>query len=147
MKCPYCRSNQTEVYNTRPTKFANQIWRRRRCNQCHESFTTYEAADLGFLNIDSGKAKPVRYSRAKLYASINAAFSPAKGRESVVDAITDTVESKLLDTKKLLLNIEQIQAQVLHTLKAYDNAAFLRYMADHADLNSATNLRKKLRQY
>src|SRR4051812_5090176 len=100
MKCPYCRSETTEVYNSRPTRFGSQIWRRRRCLGCHESFTTYEMIDLGFLKVVKKGGKKQRYSRAKLYSGIYGAFLSIPHKETTVDQVTDTIEAKILDTKK-----------------------------------------------
>jgi transcriptional repressor NrdR len=135
----------TEVYNSRSTKFDNQIWRRRRCSRCHKTFTTYESTDLSFLKVRSAN-RSLHYSKPVLYASISAAF-PSRTRESVVDAITSTVEAKLLDLQQAELSATDISKCVLTTLKAYDQAAFLRYLADHAELTSNTNLRKHLKEY
>ena len=147
MKCPYCRSTQTEVYNTRATKFHSQLWRRRRCLSCHEAFTTYEAPDLGFLQVSSQNASNRPYSRARLYSAIAAALDPAHARAGEIDAVTDTVESKLLDLKSPALTTVQISAIILTTLKNYDTAAFLRYLAAHADLRSRSELKRQLKNY
>ena len=147
MQCPICRSSQTEVYNTRATKFATQIWRRRRCLSCHEGFTTYEAADLGFLQVRAQNASQGPYSRARLYSGIAAAFEPAKADSTIIDAVTDTVESKLLDLKNPIIVSDQIAAIILATLKHFDTSAFLRYLASHADLRSKSELKRQLKNY
>jgi transcriptional repressor NrdR len=147
MKCPFCRSSQTEVYNTRATKFATQIWRRRRCLNCHEGFTTYEAADLGFLKVGAQNGSQGPYSRARLYSGIAAAFEPAEYASATIDAVTDTVESKLLDLKTRTISPEQISAIILTTLKHFDTSAFLRYLASHADLRSKSELKRQLKNY
>lgn len=147
MKCPFCRSSQTEIYNTRATKFATQIWRRRRCLSCHEAFTTYEAADLGFLRVHAQNGSQRPYSRARLYSAIASAFEPTKATSATVDAVTDTVESKLLDLKNPVINSDQIAAVILTTLKHFDTSAFLRYLASHADLRSKSELMRQLRNY
>ncbi|HVQ43600.1 MAG TPA: ATP cone domain-containing protein [Candidatus Saccharimonadia bacterium] len=147
MKCPFCRSNQTEVYNTRTTKFGTQLWRRRRCQTCHEAFTTYEAADLGFLQIRARNASHSPYSRAKLYSGIAAAFETQPAPPTTVDALTDTVESKLLDLKSPVITTEQISATILTTLRHYDTPAFLRYLASHAELRSNAELKRQLKNY
>ena len=41
----YC-SGSTQITNSRLQKRVNQVWRRRRCLQCGNTFTTHEAADL-----------------------------------------------------------------------------------------------------
>lgn len=147
MKCPYCRGNTTDVYNTRTTKSGTQIWRRRRCLNCHESFTTYEAPDLTFLKVVKKGGRKEHYSRAKLYSGIYGAFLSIPRKETTVDAVTDTVESKLLDTKKRELPSQDIAAIVLLTLKHFNIAAFMRFLAYQTNPASPAELDKVLRKY
>jgi len=147
MKCPYCRSETTEVFNSRPTKFQTQIWRRRRCLSCKESFTTYEAIDLGFLKVIKKTGKKQRYSRAKLFSGIYGAFLSIPAKETTVDAVTDTVEAKLLDRKKSELGTGEIASIVLSTLKHFNTAAFVRFLAYQANLSSDAQLHKELKKY
>ncbi len=147
MKCPFCRETTTDVFNTRPTRFGTQIWRRRKCLKCHESFTTYEAPDLGFLKVTKKNGKRQRYSRAKLYSGIYGAFLNIPAKETTVDGVTDTVEAKLLDTKRRELKTSQIAEIVLATLKHFNTAAFVRYLAYQTDLASDAQLKKELKKY
>lgn len=147
MKCPYCRSGNTDVFNTRPTRFGTQIWRRRKCLDCQESFTTYEQPDLGFLKVVKKNGKKQRYSRAKLYSGIYGAFLNIRAKETTVDAVTDTVEAKILDTKKREIASRDIAFTVLKTLKHFNTAAFVRYLAYQTDLSSNAQLKKELKKY
>jgi transcriptional repressor NrdR len=147
MKCPFCRSTQTEVYNTRATKFQSQLWRRRRCLSCHEAFTTYEAPDLGFLQVSASDGSKRPYSRARLYSELAAALDSAGSPAGDIDAVTDTVESKLLDLKSSTITTTQISGVVLTTLKNFNTSAFLRYLAAHADLRSRSELKRQLKNY
>jgi transcriptional repressor NrdR len=147
MKCPYCRAETTDVFNTRPTRFGTQVWRRRRCLECKESFTTYEAPDLGFLKVIKKNGKKQRYSRAKLYSGIYGAFLSIPAKETTVDAVTDTVEAKLLDTKKRELSSEEISQIVLTTLKHFNVAAFMRFLAYQTNPANEAQLRKELKKY
>ena len=147
MKCPFCRKDTTEVYNSRSTRFGTQVWRRRKCLSCHESFTTYEAPDLGFLKIVKKTGKKQRYSRAKLYSGIYGAFLSIPAKETTVDSVTDTVEAKLLDTKKAELSSTEVATIVLTTLKHFNTSAFLRYLAYQTDLASDAQLAKELKKY
>jgi transcriptional repressor NrdR len=147
MKCPFCREDTTDIFNSRPTKFGTQIWRRRRCLSCHESFTTYEQPDLGFLKVVKKTGKKQRYSRAKLFSGIYGAFLSIPAKETTVDAVTDTVEAKLLDTKQRELTTPEIARIVLSTLKHYNTAAFVRFLAYQTDLASDAQLQKELKKY
>jgi transcriptional repressor NrdR len=147
MKCPFCRSNRTEVYNTRTTKFATQIWRRRRCASCHEAFTTYEAPDLTFLKVTHPDRKAQPYSRAKLYYALSEALQRVPRSESTIDAITDTIEAKILDTQLAEIPAEIISRIILTTLKHFNTAAFVRYLTTHTELASPAELKKALKNY
>jgi transcriptional repressor NrdR len=147
MKCPFCRENSTDVFNTRPTRFGTQVWRRRKCLKCHESFTTYEAPDLGFLKVIKKTGKKERYSRAKLYSGIYGAFLSIPSKENAVDGVTDTIEAKILDTKKREISSRQIAQVVMTTLKHFNTAAFVRYLAYQTDLASDAQLKRELKKY
>lgn len=147
MKCPFCRATTTEVYNSRTTKFGTQIWRRRRCQSCHEAFTTYEAPDLGFLKVTKKSGKTQSFSRAKLYSSLYGAFQGAADPKTTVDAITDTIEAKLLDMKCPDITTSDIARTTLITLKHFNTAAFLRYLSYQTDLANDAQLKKELKKY
>lgn len=147
MKCPFCRETTTEVFNSRSTRFGTQIWRRRRCLSCRESFTTYEQVDLGFLKVIKKTKKKQRYSRAKLFSGIYGAFLSISAKETTVDAVTDTVEAKILDLKVSEVTSKDIARIVLTTLKHYNTAAFVRYLAYQADLASDAQLKQELKKY
>ncbi len=147
MKCPYCRQDTTDVFNTRSTRFGTQIWRRRRCLACRESFTTYEQADLGFLKVIKKTGKRQRYSRAKLFSGIYGAFLQIPAKENTVDGVTDTVEAKILDLRQNEISSAEIAAIVMTTLKNCNTAAFVRYLAYQTDLESSAQLKKELAKY
>ena len=147
MKCPFCRQATTDVFNSRPTRFGTQIWRRRRCLSCKESFTTYEAIDLHFLKVIKKTGKKQRYSRAKLYSGIYGAFLAIPAKETTVDGVTDTIEAKILDTKQREITSEAIARIVLTTLKHFNTTAFLRYLAYQTDLANDAQLKRELKKY
>ena len=147
MKCPFCRETTTEVYNSRTTKFGTQIWRRRKCTSCQESFTTYEAADLGFLTIVKKTGKKQRYSRAKLYSGVYGAFLSIPAKETTVDAVTDTIEARLLDTRQPEMSSADVARVVLTTLKHFNTSAFVRYLAYQTDLQNDAQLKQELKKY
>lgn len=147
MKCPYCRKDTTEVYNSRPTGRQSHIWRRRRCLSCGESFTTYERPDVGFLKVIKKSGRKERYSRAKLYSGIYGAYLSIPDKERTVDRVTDEAESHLLDTRRTQLSSGEIAAIVLRVLKKENMAAFVRFLAYQTDLQSEAQLRRELRKY
>src|SRR5947207_2231867 len=108
MKCPFCRQSESEVYNSRATKFGSQTWRRRRCLKCGKSFTTYEAADLSFLVIASQSGHKSHYNRAKLFSDLYEAFLGVPHKAVTIDAVTSTIEAKLLDLRSTNITTAQV---------------------------------------
>jgi len=145
MKCPYCRGSRTDVYNTRQTRFGSQIWRRRRCLACGESFTTYEQPDLAFLRVKRSDGFVRRYSRSKLFSGIYEAFNDTSTKPDTIDNVTDTIEAKILDLKHDIVSADQINSIVLVTLKHFSMPAFLRYLSSHAELRSTAEVKRLLK--
>jgi transcriptional repressor NrdR len=148
MKCPYCRRTASDVYNSRITKFGAQTWRRRRCRNCGKSFTTYEAIDLSFLRVTStASRKDVPYNRAKLFSSLYQTFLDVPHKAATIDAVTDTIEAKLLDLQRPVITSADIARLTLTTLKHFNTAAFLRYLATHAEFTTQHQLATELKKY
>ncbi|HUC87451.1 MAG TPA: ATP cone domain-containing protein [Candidatus Saccharimonadales bacterium] len=103
--------------------------------------------DLGFLQVIKKQTKSERYSRAKLFSSIYAAFLDVAGKQTTIDAVTNTIEAKLLDLRSPQVSTEEIAAIVLQTLKHYHATAFVRYLSHKTDLTSEAQLRKELKKY
>jgi transcriptional repressor NrdR len=95
MVCIYC-GGSTAVINSRLQKQPNQIWRRRKCEECGAVFSTEEAPQLSgsfVLRASDGSLQP--FSRDKLYLSI---YESCKHRPSATQdatAITTTILGKL----------------------------------------------------
>jgi transcriptional repressor NrdR len=147
MKCPYCRTSNNEVYNSRNTKSGSQIWRRRRCLSCKESFTTYETADLGFIKVLKKSGKRQRYSRAKIFTGVSSAFLSMPAKEITIEGITDTIEAKILDLQLIEVRAIDIASIVLSTLKHFDTSAFLRYLAYQSDISTNSRLMREIKKY
>lgn len=147
MQCPYCRSTNNDVFNTRSTSFGTQIWRRRRCLDCKKPFTTYEQPDLGFLKVDDGGKKPLPYSRARLFSSIYLAFESVPNEAKTIDAVTNTVEAKILNLKSAVVTNNQIAEIVLSTLKHFSMPGFLRYLSKHTEVATKTDIKAALKKY
>lgn len=147
MKCPYCGSKNTEVFNSRGTQSNSQVWRRRRCLDCDESMTSYERIDLkAVLRITSDNQKEQVYSRTRLLLSVVRAFENTHHLKDI-DSILDTVEQNLVNLRLELITKTQIVDVILHTLKPIDTPAFMKYLADHIGPLGARDLNKLIKKY
>lgn len=152
MNCPFCDSTQVLVVNSRPTKNNTQIWRRRKCFDCHKLFTTYENIDLSYLFVIKKSGRRQRYNHAKLFSSI---YHAAIGEKKVdrgdmgdlAKRITDEIEKEILLLKKKNIKSSEIFDISVKILKKKYYGTFLRYLAYFKKLDSKTGNKREIKRY
>lgn len=150
MKCPYCGKQLSFVKNSRPTRQGTQIWRRRYCSNCKETFTTHESIDLSHIIVNKKSGKPEKFIHAKLYSGIygaSLAIKPIPDRERVINEITTKVENKILASKKKIISSEEIGNYVLSTLRSSNTQIFLRFLMYYKNIKDEKQLLRELKNH
>lgn len=127
ISCPYCREDWNDVENSRPTMGGTQIWRRRKCQKCGQTFTTYERV-VPTLIVVKKNGKRERYNRFNIYTSIYRAAYNWPKKEEIIDKITTKVEDSLLDLGKREVTTAEISDIILRRLQKRNINTFLRYL-------------------
>ncbi len=146
MICINCFHGKTKVTNSRPHKKNPGTWRRRQCESCRATFTTYEKPALDgtvkvhYPGIPKSDAETL-FSLSKLTLSIAASFShDTVARQLSSLPLAETVE-QLLISQVRQPSVDDISATTHHVLKRFDELAALQYAATHG-LVSATRKRR-----
>lgn len=134
MVCIYC-SGKTKVVNSRLQKKANNIWRRRKCLDCGNVFTSIESfKDIGSLVTQTSNNKLIPFIRENLFISI---YESCRHRKSaILDAkhLTSTIIDKIaLNNQNGIIGTDKIKETVLSTLKSFDAASASHYKAYFID--------------
>ena len=126
MLCPFCKTGETSVIDSRPTEDGAAIRRRRTCN-CGERFTTFERVQYRELTVVKKNGRKSIFDRDKLSKSIYIAL-----KKRLVD--TDTVEKFISNISKNLEEMGQneipsnvIGKMVMDGLKELDPVAYVRF--------------------
>ena len=126
MRCPKCGSRDDKVIDSRQSRDASSIRRRRECLKCKYRFTTYEEIERSDLRVVKRNRTHEPFDRRKLAASIAKAFEK---RSTSLLTLEDTVEEIVHDLetggREVLSSV--IGAKVLEQLRALDEVAYLRY--------------------
>jgi transcriptional repressor NrdR len=92
MQCPYCRSDETRVLESRKDH-AGTVQRRRTCVPCGERFATVERINVEYLNVRKHDGRIERFQREKIAKGIGKAAStfriPAADVNAFIDRILD----------------------------------------------------------
>jgi transcriptional repressor NrdR len=133
MVCVHC-GGPTKVVNSRPQKRINQVWRRRRCQNCGSIFTSEELAQYGSIWLVKPPSGPIEpFDRDRLFLSLYEALGHRKAPVGDAAELTDTIIKKLLGSfpKEGLLSAETIKQIVQVALNRFDKAASTFYGAHH----------------
>ena len=132
MVCIQC-GKSTEVFNSRPQKRFNKVWRRRRCKSCLLLFTTVETAlydELWIVQYAERQFQP--FSRDKLFLSIHSSLQHRKTAIQDAGGLCDTVINKLAANVigSSLKNSDIIKVTEV-ALNRFDKLASAHYQAHH----------------
>lgn len=141
MKCIYCKSEPTKVTNSRSGKSQSKVWRRRLCDVCQRTFTTYEIPEMSQISVISGQDKQ-KFSKSKLIISIYKSFSHDQNTGSKYSLdIADTVCQKILkEQTDGAIDIETLRQIIYSTLRNFDAISGMQYGAQKGIIK---NVKKK----
>ena len=137
MVCTYCGS-ATQVFNSRHQKRANNVWRRRRCQNsaCGAVFSTIE-------QVDYEKSWVVQYQTGNREAFVRdrLAISIFKSLQHRSTALTDAVglTQTIMNTlqsfaQNEVMTTTAIATVVYEVLSRFDKPAATMYQAYHSDV-------------
>lgn len=136
MICINCLNNRTSVTNSRTKNKTPQVWRRRQCNKCKKTFTTYERVSApDEIKCKKPNGKTVNYNFGHLMLDIAACFDHAPDKRAEKTYwLAKSVEDKILALGRTSISTQEI-AQIIHrALVAFDNFAAIQFAARHNKL-------------
>ena len=126
MRCPKCGSRDDKVIDSRQSRDASSIRRRRECLKCKFRFTTYEEIERSDLRVVKRDRTHEPFDRRKLAASVAKAFEKRSTSLLTLEEIVDEIVHEL-ETGGREVPSSAIGAKVLEKLRAIDEVAYLRY--------------------
>ncbi len=81
MKCPFCGFENDKVVDSRESKEADSIRRRRECLKCEKRFTTYERIDEIPYMVVKKDGRRERFDRQKVAQRPDARLREASGAD------------------------------------------------------------------
>lgn len=142
MKCPFCKSTETQVRDSRLAEEGNVVRRRRFCEKCSAKFSTYEKAKLKeiFVVKRSGVRKP--FDKSKIHSSIATAMRKRKNDEQQVENIVSIICANLENIRGNDIPTRKIGDMILQELAKYDEVAYIRFASVYKDFMSAQDFAK-----
>ena len=127
MQCPYCKSTDSEVVETRVSEDGTNIRRRRTCAGCGKRYTTYERIENVTLIVTKRDGKREQFDREKLRTGIVRACGKTTVSVEQINNIVDEIERELISGESVEVEAKKIGQMVALKLKKLDKVAYIRF--------------------
>jgi len=144
MKCPYCGFAQDRVVDSRESKEADSIRRRRECERCKRRFTTYERVDEIPYMVVKKDGRRERFDRQKVLSGLLRACEKRPVSSGQLEAVVDATESFLIDAPERERTTAEIGELIMDHLKTLDTVAYIRFASVYRDFKDVNEFKEEL---
>jgi transcriptional repressor NrdR len=141
MRCPFCRSSDSRVVDSREVDDGQAIRRRRSCSQCNRRFTTVEEAVLAVVK-RSGVTEP--FSREKVARGVSRACQGRPVDEDALAQLAQKVEEAIRATGSAEIPSHEVGLAILGPLRELDEVAYLRFASVYRSFSSIEDFEKEI---
>jgi len=127
MRCPFCGHSQDRVVDSRQSKDAASIRRRRECESCNGRFTTHERVEELNLQVIKKGGGREPFIRTKIRSGILLACRKRSVSVEQIDGLVDDIERSLLSRGDREIPADLIGGEVMERLRGLDDVAYVRF--------------------
>ena len=141
MHCPFCRSEDTRVLDSRVAEDGASIRRRRTCPSCEKRFTTVEQMQL-MVAKRSGATEP--FTRDKAIQGVRKACKGRPVTEDQLQCLGQAVEDTLRQEGWAEVPAHEVGLAILKPLRELDEVAYLRFASVYRSFESADDFETEI---
>ena len=138
MRCPYCRKDDDKVIETRSSKDALSVRRRRECADCGHRYTTHESIEGLPLRIIKKSGARQAFDRQKLLAGILRALEKRPHDYSEAEELVNEIERELLELPTREVSSRQVGSHVMEKLLRLDEVAYVRFASVYKEFGAVS---------
>ena len=144
MRCPFCSFTQDKVIDSRESKDADSIRRRRECERCNKRFTTYERLDEIPYMVVKKDGRRERFDRQKVLTGILHSCQKRKVSTAQMQVIVDAVEAFVVDSSERERSTASIGELIMTRLRDIDTVAYIRFASVYRDFKDVNEFKLEL---
>ena len=145
MKCPYCGHAESRVVDSRISRDAESIRRRRECLKCKKRFTTSERGEetLPFIVKKDGRREP--FDRQKILNGLKKACEKRPISVDILEKIVSRIEQSLIESGDREIRSPVIGGRVMEELHRLDGVAYVRFASVYRQFKDINEFMKELK--
>ena len=134
------------MVDSRESKEADSIRRRRECEGCNKRFTTYERIDEIPYMVVKKDGRREKFERHKVLSGLLRACEKRPVSASKLEAIVDETEAFLMDSAERERTTNQIGELIMDHLRTIDKVAYIRFASVYRDFKDVREFKEELEQ-
>ena len=146
MRCPYCGFAQDRVVDSRESKEADAIRRRRECEGCDKRFTTYERIDEIPYMVVKKDGRREKFERQKVLSGLLKACEKRPVSAAALERIVDETEAFVVDSPERERSTSAVGELIMSRLKEIDKVAYIRFACVYRDFKDVREFKAELKE-
>lgn len=146
MKCPFCKSPDTQVIDSRVSDDGESIRRRRRCTSCSKRFTTYETIELRMPQVVKQDGSRTEFDLEKLRTGFMRALHKRPVPTQLVDEAVATITQDVLSLGERELPSRRLGEMVMRELKRLDQVAYIRFASVYRSFQGVDDFQDAIKE-
>jgi transcriptional repressor NrdR len=144
MRCPFCSADEDKVNDSRQSKDAREIRRRRECLACGRRFTTYERIEESMPVVIKNDGRREPFDRHKIERGVAFAVIKRPVAAEHVRRIAEEIEREVSELGVDEIGSRAIGERVLPRLRALDQIAYVRFASIYRDFRDLGEFAREL---
>lgn len=142
VKCPYCGYIESRVTDSRDQ--GGTVHRRRRCEHCHQRFSTVEHVVLPELMVVKRDGRRESFKREKLEVGLRRAAQKRPIPVGELETIVEDIENELYKLGRAEIESRIIGEMVMARLRKLDDIAYIRFASVYRSYPDIEAMRQEL---
>jgi transcriptional repressor NrdR len=144
MRCPFCRTPDSRVVDSRLGKEGDAIRRRRHCERCGRRFTTYERADATMPLVVKKDGRREPFDRHKIVNGLLRACEKRPVPADTIEAVADRIERQVHERGDREIASSVVGEAVMRELHALDAVAYVRFASVYRSFGDVHEFMREL---
>jgi transcriptional repressor NrdR len=145
MKCPYCKTNNDRVIDSRTSGDAFVVRRRRECLECGKRFTTYEKVEDTPLRVIKKDLSRDTFDRSKILKGVLKACEKRSVSTDRLEEMVNKIEAQLYEMFDKEVSSKFIGRLVMDELREIDQVAYVRFASVYREFKDINQFLDELK--
>jgi transcriptional repressor NrdR len=145
MRCPYCKTDNDRVIDSRGSEDLFSIRRRRECISCKRRYTTYERLEEPVVKVVKKDGIREDFSREKIRSGLQRACWKRPIKDDTINQIVTEIETFVYQDEAREISSTALGNLVMERLAKIDQVAYVRFASVYREFKDVNDFVDELR--